>query len=312
MNKNIFVAGHKGMVGSSLTRKLLENDDNIFTAERSDLDLTNQKELNKFFLKNKINHIYLAAAKVGGILANDNYPAEFIYQNLQIQMSVIHSAYTSGVGSLLFLGSSCIYPKLAKQPMNEDMLLTGKLEDTNEPYAIAKIAGIKMCESYNRQYGTDFRCVMPTNLYGPRDNFNLENSHVIPALISKFHHAKKNDSKVVEVWGTGQAKREFIHVDDLADACIFIMNINKKDYQKFIPQRNSHVNIGSGEDISIKELANLVAEIVGFSGKILFDKNKPDGTPRKVLDVGLIESLGWKNKINLRRGIETTFKMVLR
>ncbi len=308
MKKNIFIAGHNGMVGSALIRNFSKYDFNIITADRKSLDLTNQSSVKDFFRKKKIDEVYLAAAKVGGIYANSTFPAEFIYQNLMIQANVIHSAYHSGVQSLLFLGSSCIYPKLSMQPIKEDMLLTGPLEETNEPYALAKITGIKMCESYNKQYGTDYRCVMPTNLYGPEDNFHLKNSHVIPALIKKFHDAKHNSASEVKVWGTGKAKREFLHVDDLAEACMHIMKMRKSEYQAIYDQGYSHVNIGTGIDITIKDLSMLLKKIIKFEGDVNFDAEMPEGTPRKVLDVDLINRLEWKPKISLNKGLDETYK----
>ncbi len=302
MNKNskIYVAGHRGLVGSAIVRGLIKQGyNNLITRTRQELDLLDSVAVADFFQKEKPEYIFLAAAKVGGILANNTYPANFIYENLTIQNNIIHNAYLNKAKKLLFLGSSCIYPKFAKQPIKEEYLLTGELEPTNKPYAIAKIAGIIMCESYNRQYKTNFISVMPTNLYGPGDNFDLKASHVLPALIRKFHEAKINNKKEVEVWGTGSPKREFLHVDDLADACIFLMN-NYDD--------SEIVNIGTGKDISIKELAELIKDIVGFKGKIVWDTSKPDGTPRKLLDVSRLHKLGWKHKISLKEGIKMTYK----
>lgn len=302
MNKNakIFVAGHNGLVGSAIVRNLKKNGyNNLITKARSKLDLLNQEAVKNFFHKEKPDYVFLAAAKVGGILANNTYPADFIYENLEVQNNVIHNAYSAGIKKLLFLGSSCIYPKFAKQPINEEYLLTGELEPTNKAYAIAKISGIIMCESYNKQYGTNFISVMPTNLYGPNDNFDLNNSHVLPALIRKFHEAKLNNKEEVFVWGTGKAKREFLHVDDLADACVFLMNnYNKSDI----------INIGTGEDISIKELAEIIKDTVDYKGKIKWDTEKPDGTPRKLLNVNRLHNLGWKHKINLEEGIKNTYE----
>ena len=312
----IFIAGHKGMVGSALVRLLKRKKVKIITKEKKELNLLDQKKVQSFFKNNKIDQVYLAAAKVGGIHANNTYPAEFIYENLMIQNNVIYSAFLSGVKKLLFLGSSCIYPKNAKQPMKEEELLNGKLEPTNEPYAIAKIVGIKMCESYNRQYGNshriDYRCVMPTNLYGPGDNYHPENSHVVPGLIYRFHHAKLNNLEKVEIWGTGTPKREFLYVDDMARACIFLMNLDKKIYDEHTFPMSSHINVGSGKDINIKDLANLIRDVIGFKGKIEFDKSKPDGTPRKLVDSSLINILGFKPKINFRDGLALTYKDFLK
>ena len=310
-NQKIFIAGHKGMVGSALVSLLKRKKVKIVTKEKKELDLLNQKKVQTFFKNNKIDQIYLAAARVGGINANNIYPAEFIYENLMIQNNVIHSAFLSGVKKLLFLGSSCIYPKNSKQPMKEEELLTGKLEPTNEPYAIAKIAGIKMCESYNQQYGKlygiDYRCVMPTNLYGPGDNYHPKNSHVVPGLIRRFHEAKVNNLKFVTIWGTGSPLREFLHVEDMARASIQIMNFDKKKYYKIIKPM-SHINIGSGKDLTIKELAENIKQIVGFKGKIHFDLEKPDGVLRKFLDRKRINSLGFKPKISLRQGLAKTYQ----
>jgi GDP-L-fucose synthase len=299
----IFVAGHRGMVGSAIVRKL-ENDGfkNIVTRTSKELDLRNQQSVNEFFEIEKPNYVFLAAAKVGGIQANNIYRADFLYDNLQIQNNVIHAAYKNNVSKLLFLGSSCIYPKLAPQPLKEEFLLTGELEPTNEPYAIAKIAGIKMCESYRRQYGCNFISAMPTNLYGPNDNYDLNNSHVLPALIRKFHTAKISKSHFVEVWGTGSPLREFLHVDDLADACLHLM----KNYNEEI-----FVNVGCGSDISIKDLAHLVKEIIGFEGDLIFDTTKPDGTPRKLMDVSKLKSFGWSPKIGLEDGIKSVYSDLL-
>jgi len=289
-----------GLVGSAIVRALKKQGyDNLILRTHSELDLLDQKATADFFKKEKPEYVFLAAAKVGGIMANKTYPADFIYQNLQIQNNIIHHSYLNGVKKLLFLGSSCIYPKLARQPIREEHLLTGELEPTNEPYAVAKIAGIKMCQTYNRQYGTNFISVMPTNLYGPNDNFDLENSHVLPAMIRKFHEAKISNQNEVVVWGTGAARREFLHVDDLADACVFLMN----NYD------NSEViNIGTGEDVSIKELAEMIKKITGFTGEIVWDASKPDGTPRKLLDVSRLHNLGWKHQINLPNGILSTYE----
>jgi GDP-L-fucose synthase len=302
MNKDskIYVAGHRGMVGSAILRKLQkEGYSNIITKTSKELDLRIQKDVDDFFKLEKPEYVFLAAAKVGGILANNTYRAEFIYDNLMIQSNVIHSAYKYGVKKLLFLGSSCIYPKYAPQPMKEEYLLSGYLEPTNEPYAIAKITGIKMCEAYRHQYGCNFISAMPTNLYGPNDNYDLNNSHVLPALIRKFHEAKIYSKKEVIVWGTGNPRREFMHVDDLADACLFLM-LNYNDSQ--------FVNVGTGKDISIRELAELIKTIVGYEGNIIFDTTKPDGTPRKLLDLNYMHSLGWHHKIELEEGIKMTYQ----
>ncbi|MDD8018490.1 MAG: GDP-L-fucose synthase [Bacteroidota bacterium] len=294
----IFVAGHKGLVGSSIFRLLQKQGfSNLLTRSHKELDLTDQVQVKDFFAKEKPEYIFLAAAKVGGIHANSTYPADFIYENLQLQNNVIHSSFVNGVKKLCFLGSSCIYPKFAPQPMKEEYLLDGKLEPTNEPYAVSKIAGIKMSQSYNKQYGTNFISVMPTNLYGPNDNFDLQSSHVLPALIRKFVEAKENNSPSVTLWGSGKPKREFLFVDDMADACIFLM----QHYND-----GEIVNIGTGEDVTILELAEIIKAEVGFNGKLEFDSTKPDGTPRKLLDVSKIRTLGWKATVSLRDGIRTT------
>ena len=304
----IFVAGHRGMVGSALVRQLSKRADvELVVRSRQELNLLSQQEVEKFFQTEKINQIYLAAAKVGGIHANNTYPADFIYQNLMIECNVIHSAYRAGVNRLLFLGSSCIYPKLAQQPMAESELLQGSLETTNEPYAIAKIAGIKLCESYNRQFGTQYRSVMPTNLYGIHDNFHPENSHVIPALMRRFHEAKVNGEQQVTVWGSGKPLREFLNVDDMAAASIHVMELEDSIYQQFVSPMLSHINVGTGTDCSIAQLAELMAEVVGFTGKIVFDPSKPDGTPRKLLDVSRLKRLGWEPKISLPEGLKATY-----
>ena len=308
----IFIAGHRGMVGSALARLLQTQDVELVTKDKKELNLLNQKDVQNFFKHEKIDQVYLAAAKVGGIHANDTYPAEFIYENLTVQCNVIHNAFLSGVKKLLFLGSSCIYPKNAKQPMKEEELLTGKLELTNEPYAIAKIAGIKMCESYNRQYGKshsiDYRCIMPTNLYGPGDNYHPENSHVIPGLIYRFHEAKIKNLESVTIWGTGTPKRDFLYVDDMARASIYLMNIDKKIFNEQISRVCSHINVGSGEELSIKEVVEIIKEIVGFKGKTNFDLNKPDGSPRKFLDNERINNLGFKPETSLRHGLLKTYQ----
>lgn len=297
----IYIAGHRGMVGSAICRNLKSKGfDNLITRTSSELDLRNQAAVEDFFESEKPDYVFLAAAKVGGIQANNIYRAEFLYDNLIMEANIIHSAYKNSVEKLLFLGSSCIYPKLAAQPLVEDALLTGKLEPTNEPYAIAKIAGIKLCEAYRDQYDSNFISAMPTNLYGPNDNYDLQNSHVLPALIRKFHEARESGVDKVEIWGTGSPLREFLHVDDLAQACVFLMeSYNGKQF----------VNVGTGEDISIKDLALLIKDIVGFKGELIFDSSKPDGTPRKLMDVSRIHSLGWKHKINLREGIESVYKL---
>jgi len=306
----IFIAGHKGMVGSALVRLFKKKKVEIITKEKKELNLLDQKKVRTFFKNNKIDQVYLAAAKVGGIHANNTYPAEFIYENLMIQNNVIHSAFLSGVKKLLFLGSSCIYPKNAKQPLKEEELLTGKLEPTNEPYALAKIAGIKMCESYNRQYGNthgiDYRCVMPTNLYGPGDNYNPQNSHVVTGLIRRFHEAKVNNLKFVTIWGTGSPLREFLHVEDMARAAIQIMNVDKKKYYKIIKPM-SHINIGSGREISIKDLAKTIKKIVKYKGKIKFDITKPNGTLRKLTSLRRLAKIGFKCKIDLEEGLEQAY-----
>ena len=304
----VFVAGHNGMVGSAICRELHNQDVEVITASRHEIDLTNQSLVTDFFATHKFDQVYLAAAKVGGIHANNSYPAEFIYQNLMIQNNVIHQSFLSGVKKLLFLGSSCIYPKLAKQPMTEDQILTGILEPTNEPYALAKISGIKMCESYNRQYGTDYRSVMPTNLYGPGDNYHPLNSHVIPALLRRFHEAKINKSENVTAWGTGSALREFLHVDDMAEASIHVMNLDSDLYQLKVNPRLSHINVGTGKECSIKYVTESIAEVVGFEGDIIWDTDKPDGAPRKLMDSSRIFSLGWRPRHSLQTGLKDAYK----
>lgn len=305
----IFVAGHRGMVGSAICRALKRRGhDNVVTRTHSELDLTDQAQVRAFFRAEKITQVYLAAAKVGGIYANNTYPADFIYQNLMMEANVIHEAWSVGVKRLLFLGSSCIYPRLAAQPMVEDALLTGPLEATNEPYAIAKIAGLKMCESYNRQYGTDYRSVMPTNLYGPGDNYHAENSHVIPALIRRFHEAKVNKLEEVLIWGTGSPMREFLYVDDMAEASVHVMEMDPRLYAANTQPMLSHINVGVGEDISIRLLAELIGDVVGFQGRIGFDVTKPDGTPRKLMDVKRLHGLGWRSKVSLRDGLVLTYR----
>lgn len=309
----IFVAGHRGMVGSAIIRHLQQKGfENIIIRSRSELDLCDQQAVQKFFKEVKPEEVYLAAAKVGGVHANNTYPAEFIYENLMVQTNVIHQAFLSGVKKLLFLGSSCIYPREVTQPMSEEALLTGKLEPTNEPYAIAKIAGIKLCESYNRQYGKshglDYRSVMPTNLYGIGDNYHPENSHVIPALIRKFHEAKTNNASEVIIWGTGTPKREFLYVDDMAEASIFVMGLERAFYMQHINPMQSHINVGYGSDITIEELARTVMQVTGFSGKIIFDASKPDGSPRKLMSSKKLNMLGWQPRIDLVSGLKLAYE----
>lgn len=306
----IFVAGHKGMVGGAIYNALHERgQDELITRNRSQLDLLDQSAVREFMQTERPDAVILAAAKVGGILANNTYPAQFIYENLMIEANIIHQAYAAGVNRLLFLGSSCIYPKLADQPMREDALLTGTLEPTNEPYAIAKIAGIKLCESYNRQFGTDYRSVMPTNLYGPGDNFHPENSHVLPALLQRFHHAVQGNAPEVVVWGSGTPMREFLYVEDMAQACLHVMEA--PDYHDIVDPMQSHVNVGSGVDVTIRELAETIAEVVGYKGQIVFDSSKPDGTPRKLMDVSVLAEMGWKAETSLQTGIQTTYEWYL-
>lgn len=307
--KRIYVAGHRGMVGSAICRQLsLRDDIELVVKTHKELDLTVQKDVDAFFAQEKIDQVYLAAAKVGGIYANNTFPAEFIYKNLMIESNIIHSAHKAGIQKLLFLGSSCIYPKFAEQPMNESALLTGILEPTNEPYAIAKIAGIKLCESYNRQYGRDYRSVMPTNLYGINDNFHPENSHVIPALMRKFHEAKESGAPEVIVWGTGTPMREFLYVDDMAAASVHVMELDEAIYQQNTQPMLSHINVGTGVDCSIREMAETMASVVGYQGKIVFDVTKPDGTPRKLMDVTRLKNLGWQYRYNLHEGLSLTYK----
>lgn len=308
----IYVAGHQGMVGSAIVRQLKQNGfNNLILRKHNELDLTNQNEVSEFFKNENIDQVYLAAAKVGGIDANSNFPAEFIYENIMIEANVIHNAFKSNVKKLLFLGSSCIYPKYADQPMKEEQLLTGELEPTNEPYAIAKIAGIKICESYNRQYGDthgiDYRSIMPTNLFGPGDNYHPKMSHVIPGLLYRFHEAKMKNAPSVMVWGSGKPKREFLYVDDMAQACLFLMNIDKKIITQNTNPMLSHVNVGSGKDITINKLAETIKEVVGYEGQIKFDNSKFDGTPRKLIDSSKINSLGWFPKIGLIEGLTLTY-----
>jgi GDP-L-fucose synthase len=308
VSSNIYVAGHRGMVGSSILRRLKkEKEVNLITKTHSELDLTNQNAVNRFFEKENIDQIYFAAAKVGGIYANNKYPAEFIYNNIIMEANVIHAAWKNGVKKLLFLGSSCIYPKLANQPMDENSLLSGYLEPTNEPYAISKIAGIKLCESYNRQYGVDFRSVMPSNLYGPGDNYHIKNSHVIPALIRRYHDAKTLKKSEVMIWGTGKPRREFLYVDDLAYACEYIMNLSKDDYDMAISPMESHINIGYGSDVTIADLAEKISKIVGYEGKTKFDNTKPDGSPKKLMNSNKLNLLGWSPNVDLLVGLSKTY-----
>ncbi|ENI4129371.1 GDP-L-fucose synthase [Vibrio fluvialis] len=312
VKKRIFVAGHRGMVGSAIVRQLAVRDDvEIVTRTRSELNLLNQNDVHDFFAKESINEVYLAAAKVGGIHANNTYPAEFIYENMMMECNIIHAAHQNDVQHLLFLGSSCIYPKMAEQPMSESALLTGILEATNEPYAIAKIAGIKLCESYNRQYGRDYRSVMPTNLYGENDNFHPENSHVIPALMRRFHEAKERGDAEVVVWGTGTPMREFLYVDDMAAASIHVMELDKDTYQANTQPMLSHINVGTGVDCTIREMAETMARVVGFKGDVVFDSTKPDGTPRKLMDVSRLASLGWRFSTELEDGLAKTYQWFL-
>jgi GDP-L-fucose synthase len=310
--KKIFVAGHNGMVGSAIVRQLSQQGDvELVLRSRSELDLLNQQAVTDFFEKENIDQVYLAAAKVGGIVANNTYPAEFIHQNLMIQCNIIHGAHLAGVQDLLFLGSSCIYPKLAEQPMTETALLTDTLEPTNEPYAIAKIAGIKLCESYNRQYGRNYRSVMPTNLYGENDNFHPENSHVIPALLRRFHEAKLDGLAEVVAWGSGKPMREFLHVNDMAAASIYVMNLSQAVYEANTQEMLSHINVGTGVDCTIRELVETVAKVVGYEGSISFDATKPDGAPRKLMNVDRLKDLGWEYSINLEQGLTETYEWFL-
>jgi len=312
LNEKIFIAGHKGLVGSAILRQLVKNGfTNIITRTHKELDLTNQLAVEDFFNQEQPNYVVIAAAKVGGIHANNTYPADFIYQNLMIEANLINSAYLSNVERLIFLGSSCIYPKASAQPMKEDQLLTGILESTNEPYAIAKIAGIKLCESYNRQFSTDFRSVMPTNLYGINDNFHPDNAHVIPSLMRRFHEAKMNNEPEVVVWGTGESQREFLYVDDMAMASIFILGLSKDIYLKNTKPMLSHINIGTGVDISILKMSKIMKDVVGYKGKIIFDASKPEGPPRKLMDVSRLTKMGWTYQTNFEEGLKKTYSWYL-
>ena len=311
MNRDarIFVAGHRGMVGSAIVRRLQAlGYTNLITRGREELDLVDQAAVNAFFAENRIDQVYMASAKVGGIHANNTYPAEFIYQNLMVEANIIHAAHCNDVQKLLFLGSSCIYPKFAEQPMNEEALVTGVLEPTNEPYAVAKIAGIKLCESYNRQYGRDYRSVMPTNLYGPNDNFHPENSHVVPALLKRFHEATQRGDNQVVIWGSGKPQREFLHVDDMAAACVHVMELDDEVYQAHTQPMLSHINVGTGVDCSIRELAETIARVTEYQGELIFDSSKPDGTPRKLMDVSRLKALGWQSSISLEDGLRDAYR----
>ncbi len=308
----IFVAGHRGLVGSAIVRVLnAQGLTNIVTRTHAELELTSQSQVREFFETEHIDQVYLAAAKVGGIHANNTYPAEFIYDNMMVQANVVHEAWRSGVKKLLFLGSSCIYPRMAEQPIREEYLMGGNLEPTNEPYAVAKIAGIKLCESYNRQYGTDYRSVMPTNLYGPGDNYHPENSHVIPALIRRFHESKIKGAPEVVIWGSGKPMREFLFVDDMAEASVYVMQLDLPTYSANTQPMHSHINVGTGEDTTIGDLARLVGRVVGYEGKILFDTSKPDGTPRKLLDVAKLHALGWRARVPLEEGLHRAYQAFL-
>ena len=311
MNRDarIFVAGHRGMVGSAIVRRLEAlGYTNLITRGREELDLVDQSAVNAFFAEHKIDQVYMASAKVGGIHANNTYPAEFIYENLMVEANIIHAAHRNDVNKLLFLGSSCIYPKFAAQPMKEEALVTGVLEPTNEPYAVAKIAGIKLCESYNRQYGRDYRSVMPTNLYGPNDNFHPENSHVVPALLKRFHEATKRGDNEVVIWGSGKPQREFLHVDDMAAACVHVMELDDATYQAHTQPMLSHINVGTGVDCSIRELAETIARVTEYQGQLRFDSSKPDGTPRKLMDVSRLKALGWQASISLEDGLRDAYR----
>jgi len=308
-NDKIYIVGHRGLVGSAIVRQLESRGfTNLIIRTHVELDLTSQTQVQNFFTQEKPDYVILAAGKVGGIHANNTYPADFIYQNMIIEANVINSAYENKVKRLLFLGSTCIYPKAVEQPMREDALLTNTLEPTNEPYALAKIAGIKLCESYNRQYGTDFRSVMPTNLYGPNDNFHPDNSHVIPALMQRFHQAKINNDEEVVVWGTGNAMREFLYVDDMAEASLFVLELDEKTYQANTKPMLSHINVGTGKDVTIREMAEAMKQVVGFEGELTFDTIKPDGAPRKLIDVSRLSNMGWNYTINIKEGFEKTYE----
>jgi GDP-L-fucose synthase len=312
LNDKIYIAGHRGLVGSAIVRQLESRGfTNLIVRSHKELDLTNQEKVQNFFKQESPDNVILAAAKVGGIHANNTYPADFIYQNIMIEANVINSAYESKVKSLLFLGSSCIYPKAVEQPMSEDALLTDLLEPTNEPYALAKIAGIKLCESYNRQYGTDFRSVMPTNLYGINDNFHSENSHVIPALMHRFHQAKVNNDQETIVWGTGNAKREFLYVDDMAQASLFILELDERIYKANTQPMLSHINIGTGVDLSIREMAETMKKVINYKGRIVYETSRPDGPPRKLTDVSRLSQMGWKYTVDLKKGLEKTYEWYL-
>lgn len=309
---SIYVAGNRGMVGAAIVQRLKGlGFSNLVTRTHAELDLSSQQEVNAFFEAERPEYVFLAAAKVGGISANNEFPADFIYENLMIESNIIHAAHQQSARRLLFLGSSCIYPRLAEQPMTEAALLTGTLEPTNEPYALAKIAGIKLCESFNRQHGCDFRSVMPTNLYGPNDNFHPKNSHVIPALMRRFHEAKQSNANEVVVWGSGKAKREFLHVNDMAAACVFVMQLDQATYQANTEPMLSHINIGSGKDVSIRELTELMARVTGYNGNIAFDSSQPDGAPRKLLDVSRLSTMGWDCSIELEQGLQSTYQWYL-
>jgi len=312
LNDKIYIAGHRGLVGSAIVRQLKERGfNNLLMRTHKELDLTNQAQVQSFFTQEKPEYVILAAAKVGGIHANNTYPADFIYQNMMIEANVINSAYENKVQRLLFLGSTCIYPKAVEQPMREDALLTDALEPTNEPYALAKIAGIKLCESYNRQYGTDFRSVMPTNLYGVSDNFHPENAHVIPALMRRFHEAKVNNDAEVVVWGTGNAMREFLYVDDMAAASLFVLELDEKTYQTNTKPMLSHINVGTGQDVTIREMAEIMRQVVGYKGVLIFDATKPDGAPRKLIDISRLSRMGWNYNIDLKEGLKKTYEWYL-
>jgi len=311
MRPRYFVAGHRGMVGSAIVRKLVARGDEVVTRSREDLDLTDGPSVHAFFRDVRPEIVVVAAARVGGIYANDTYPAEFIYQNLMIECNLIHEAFMAGVNKLLFLGSSCIYPRDAAQPMPEETLMTGIPELTNEPYAVAKIAGIKLCESYNRQYGVDYRSVIPTNLYGPGDNFQLNTSHVVPALLRRFHNAIVKETGDVTIWGSGRPLREFLHVDDMAEACLFVLDMDPKIHAVATTPRRSHLNIGSGEEVSIQELASIIAEVSGFSGQVRFDHAMPDGSPRKLIDSSRLRKLGWRPSVHLKDGLTSTYRWMI-